>query len=1411
MTKQFYNNTISVQPAGLNYKKRRKKANDASRIFVLPKFFYFFIFLIILGGVLFFSGEAMAANCGDTDSDGVTDTTCNCGDTVVGASGYTYELTSDLICTGHGLLFGTSTITIDGNGYTITGDGDSSDYGIYNNGFDYATTTNITITNFGIGIYYQGANYGAIANSTANSNSYHGIYLSSSSSNNTLTNNTTNSNSSYGILLSSSSNNTLTNNTANSNSYHGIYLSSSSNNTLTNNTANDNSNYGIYLSSSSNNTLTNNTMSNNTYNLYIIGQYNNTIDTTNLVESKPVYYLYDQHGTAENPLVYDENEGDIGMFWAINCDYIEVKNAVLSDNNYYGIYFNNVSSSTIENINASNYRYGIYLSFSSNNTLTNNTANDNSNYGILLSSSSNNTLTNNTTNSNHRYGIYLSSSSNNTLTNNTVNSNYGILLSSSSNNTLTNNTVNSNHRYGIYLSSSSNNTLTNNTISNNINDIYDDGDDNDYSQNQFLHNANNKMLTWTEIDRVKNINDTVNFSFSMFNPNGTACSDCSYSVAVYPNETISTDKSGNNVTSTFTFTQNGTYSLEIQITDSNNNTTKRRFVFLVGNTDSKTIRYYLRDANPTHRQPCNPSPHADAKALLLTPPTEEEWWECSFWIQNSPDELPPYALGNLESIDIHSWYKTNADGYIGIQRYATYDIDVDISQNVSASTDYTENDLTFSDINWIMDYQKHWYWLSLKLKGFVPHWRSTPSQPSYADFTYFYAISPAIKSNSNENIIILSVTATSSVSSIILENTATSATSTNLVLTNFNSPFLNATSTITSEGTTTIATGNISTSAPLTLNSVKMDVSPSSGSIGIIIDNWQTSETYYKKWTESATGTLSVEHTIGDLKPNTYYTVKVDGSIYETHKSNSSGEITFTYNGGYSDHIFEVEEDTTPPANVGAPSFGTITTSSIEIIKPITVTEEGSELYQWQARRNGDTELGFNSTSTTSIIDSSLSENTLYTYDVQFKDNAGNISDYGTSTTKYTLADTPTNLIASSVNTDSITLFVDSFPNDTSGSSGYYFKNTTTGANSGWIQTNSWQDTGLSCGTLYTYIVKYRNGDGVETDTISLTQSTSNCGGGLPSATYNPPSAPAPSPENPQGGFKILINQGDEYTNTREVTLKFFASSDTKRMAISNNPEFKGLGATGQIPYQSSYSWDICQGQKECPDGSYTVYVKFFTQWGQASEAVSDSIILKTEVKEKKIIPEAKPKVSDEKEKLTTPSEKEKLTTPSGIVSGKPIKAKTIVITQNLTLGSQNNEVVELQNKLKQLGYFPKDVSPTGYFGLITKQAVMKYQRSIGIYPCGIVGPRTRKALNNQEFITNKDYQFTQDLKYNDTGEEVKQLQIRLKDQNFFPYWVKATGWFGPITEKAVKLFQGFYNIVQTGVIDKLTREILNR
>ncbi|MFH1289638.1 MAG: Ig-like domain-containing protein [Patescibacteria group bacterium] len=469
--------------------------------------------------------------------------------------------------------------------------------------------------------------------------------------------------------------------------------------------------------------------------------------------------------------------------------------------------------------------------------------------------------------------------------------------------------------------------------------------------------------------------------------------------------------------------------------------------------------------------------------------------------------------------------------------------------------------------------------------------------------------------------------------------------------------------------------------------------------------------------------------------------------------------------------------DNLAPSSVGVPSFATITTSSIEISKPSTVTENGSGLYQWQVRQNSTTELGLTNASTTSIIDSSLSENTEYTYDVQFEDNQNNTSNYGTSTTKYTLADTTTNLSLATQSTTQIDTSVDTFPNHSAGFSGYYFENTTASTNSGWqagnntwsetdlssntqytytakyrngdgtetsttsdslytliqvptaisfddisvnsftlsatgtlsnlisglsglyfanvnasttsawIQTNSWTSDSLSentaytfqitsrngdglangavsvgtkytladtptnltltaqsttqldisvdtfpnhsvgssgyyfyrlsgepnsgwiqtntwtmsnqeCSTTYTAYVKYRNGDGVETDPISLQVQTDTCN-----------SSPETS-NNLEGDFSFSVNNNTETITNQIISLKLLATPGTKKMNISNTPNFSSSNSTGKISFQSPYKFNLCQGQKQCQNGNYTIYIKFYDANDRASEIISSSVVL---------------------------------------------------------------------------------------------------------------------------------------------------------------------------------------------------------
>ena len=194
-------------------------------------------------------------------------------------------------------------IRVNSNNNTLSSNNASNkNYGIwlYSSNNNTLSGNNVSINGFGIYLT-SSSNDNTLSENNANSNN-NGIFLDSSS-NNTLRGNNANSNN-YGISLDpSSNNNTLTGNNA-SHNIGGFSLVSSSNNTLSGNNANSNNN-GIYLGRASDNTLIKNIMTGNRYNFGLEGwsdsDYNNQIDTSNLVDEKSIYYLINAKNTVYDP------------------------------------------------------------------------------------------------------------------------------------------------------------------------------------------------------------------------------------------------------------------------------------------------------------------------------------------------------------------------------------------------------------------------------------------------------------------------------------------------------------------------------------------------------------------------------------------------------------------------------------------------------------------------------------------------------------------------------------------------------------------------------------------------------------------------------------------------------------------------------------------------------------------------------------------------------------------------------------------------------------------------------------------------------------------------------------------------------------------------------------------------------
>jgi parallel beta-helix repeat protein len=201
------------------------------------------------------------------------------GCTVITQPG-TYELTQNITNGGVNCIdIETSNVVFDGNGFTIDGTGSSSGvFASIGSPLTNVTVRNVTLTDWGNGIYYVRISDGAIHDIIAQNN-LNGIHLFASSSN-TIANNTVQQNNNNGIDLDDSSNTTIVNNTI-QNNRDGIILSANSNNnTIAHNTVTNSGIAGVVLDTGASENLIYNNFLNNTNNVRVTGTGDNTWNVT---------------------------------------------------------------------------------------------------------------------------------------------------------------------------------------------------------------------------------------------------------------------------------------------------------------------------------------------------------------------------------------------------------------------------------------------------------------------------------------------------------------------------------------------------------------------------------------------------------------------------------------------------------------------------------------------------------------------------------------------------------------------------------------------------------------------------------------------------------------------------------------------------------------------------------------------------------------------------------------------------------------------------------------------------------------------------------------------------------------------------------------------------------------------------
>lgn len=225
---------------------------------------------------------------------------------------------------------------------------------------------------------------------------------------------------------------------------------------------------------------------------------------------------------------------------------------------------------------------------------------------------------------------------------------------------------------------------------------------------------------------------------------------------------------------------------------------------------------------------------------------------------------------------------------------------------------------------------------------------------------------------------------------------------------------------------------NAATSSSGTANlSVTLPGSDTSQWLDIFVSDWQNTGTRQKLWTEtsSTTGLTNTVHTVGDLTPNTYYAVAVDsvtGSNISGASctagvclSNGSGQITFTYTGGYSTHSFSVVEssDTTAPSvSVTAPTDGSTVSGTVSLTASAS---DGVGVSGVQFKLDSTTLIGSEDTTDpySASWDSTAVSNGSHTLSAVARDAAGNMA---TSTITITVSNSSSSSGSSSSNTTSL-------------------------------------------------------------------------------------------------------------------------------------------------------------------------------------------------------------------------------------------------------------------------------------------------------------------------------------------------------------------------------------------------------
>jgi parallel beta-helix repeat protein len=317
-------------------------------------------------------------------------------------------------------------LVFDGAGFTVKGDGGSVGVAVYDK--DAVTIKNVNVENFQIGIL--------LGHTTGP-----GSFMQYDTNPNRCTNCTI-------------SNCQLSNNT------NGISVAAGRQCRIIGNQATNNTKgisfYGSEL------VLRNNHMENNSINLEDMNLGIHDVDSSNIVNGKPIYYIVNQHSLTV--------PADAGVVYLKDCSNIIVKNLYI-ENAYAAIALFNSTDCRIYGNTLTCNNVGISLRDSANNSVIGNELLYNNDNAIEIYDSDNAIITNNLISSNgggiDSIGYSISGSRYALISSNQIIENGGCGIQAGTNCTITGNHIEGNGQQGIYFWDMSNSTISKNNITKN--------------------------------------------------------------------------------------------------------------------------------------------------------------------------------------------------------------------------------------------------------------------------------------------------------------------------------------------------------------------------------------------------------------------------------------------------------------------------------------------------------------------------------------------------------------------------------------------------------------------------------------------------------------------------------------------------------------------------------------------------------------------------------------------------------------------------------------------------------------------------------------------------------------------------------------------------------------------------------